>query len=116
MVQSCPLAKDDLDRYLAFREVKAADLLFSECLRRFENTSKRSAFSSMFGKNVVITKAAPKVVATTATTASKPQAVQKSISSYLYDSFLVDNMKKRDRAAVSAAKAATKVEKKKEIS
>jgi DNA polymerase elongation subunit (family B) len=108
MVQSCPLAKDDLDRYLAFRELKAADLLFSECLRRFENTSKRSAFSSMFGKNVVITqaKAAPKTATslTTTATTSKPAAVQKSISSYLYDSFLVDNMKKKERAAASAAK------------
>jgi hypothetical protein len=69
----------------------------------------------LLGKNVVITpKAVPKAAATneTVTTATKPQAVQKSISSYLYDSFLVDNMKKRDRAAISAAKA----EKKKEIS
>ena len=105
MVRGCPAASEDLDRYLAFREGKAAELLFSNCLKQFETTSKRSAMSSMFGGNVVIT---PKIAKTEGpkpvTSAAKPSTsakpvVQSSISNYLLDSFLVDNMKKKERAA-----------------
>lgn len=105
MVRGCPAASEDLDRYLAFREGKAAELLFSDCLKRFETTSKRSAMSSMFGGNVVIT---PKIAKTEAPTpltssAAKPSTsakpvVQSSISNYLLDSFLVSNIKKKERA------------------
>jgi len=48
ILRGCPTAAEDLDKYLAFREVKAAELLFSDCLKRFELTSKRSAFQAMF--------------------------------------------------------------------
>ena len=48
LLRGCPPVKD-LDRYLGFREGKAADLLFTDCLRRFENVAKRSAMVSMFG-------------------------------------------------------------------
>lgn len=117
MVQSCPLAKDDLDRYLAFRELKAADLLFSDCLKRFEMTSTRSAFSSMFGKNVVITKAAPKAIIAvpTVTTVTKPQAVQRKMSMYLHDIHIVDEINKKERAAKAAKKKEQANAKKKEL-
>ena len=48
MIRGCP-GVEDIDKYLAFREAKAAELLFSDCLKRFESTSKRSAMLSMFG-------------------------------------------------------------------
>ena len=48
LLRGCPPVKD-LDKYLGFREGKAADLLFTDCLRRFENVAKRSAMVSMFG-------------------------------------------------------------------
>ena len=119
LVKGCPSAQEDLDRYLAFREAKAADLLFSECLKKFERSSQRSAMTSMFGANVVITpkqkaasNASPALPAKPV--AEKPvaakQAVQKSISSFLYDSFLVDNIRKKDRAK-ERAKEKSKEEK-----
>ncbi|NDB70778.1 MAG: hypothetical protein EB015_22775, partial [Methylocystaceae bacterium] len=61
MIRGCPTAVDDLDKYLAFREAKAAELLFSDCLKRFEKASTRQAIATMFGGNAVIrTSAAPK--------------------------------------------------------
>jgi DNA polymerase elongation subunit (family B) len=117
MVKGCPTAAEDLDRYLGFREAKAAELLFSDCLKRFETASKRSAMATMFGGNAIITPmtrskttAAPtaasavtKAVSTTASaTVSKvaPKvAVQSSISNYLLDSFLVSNIRKKERQA-----------------
>ena len=118
MVRGCP-GVEDIDKYLAFREAKAADLLFSDCLKRFESTSKRSAMMSMFGSNAMITplKRTSATLAVSATsvsakstavqTSAKP-VVQKTMSSYLYDSFVVDNIKKKDRAkAKEKAVAAT---------
>jgi DNA polymerase elongation subunit (family B) len=119
MVKGCPTAAEDLDRYLGFREAKAAELLFSDCLKRFETASKRSAMATMFGGNAIITpmtrsKTAVIAAPTTASaltkavsaTASKalpavvPKvAVQSSISNYLLDSFLVSNIRKKERQA-----------------
>ena len=58
LVRGCPTAAEDLDRYLSFREAKAAQLLFSDCLKRFEKASTRTALTSMFGGKAVITTAA----------------------------------------------------------
>jgi len=116
MVKGCPTAAEDLDRYLGFREAKAAELLFSDCLKRFETASKRSAMATMFGGNAIITPMTrSKTVAVTpmevtstketTKTASKvtpsmPKvAVQSSISNYLLDSFLVSNIRKKERQA-----------------
>ena len=113
-VKGCP-DKSDLDKYLAFREAKAADLLFSDCLKVFESASKHSAMMNMFGSKAVITfkpaqrvsmkQIEPEEKTETAEKAEKapkalniPKATQKTISSYLYDSFLVDNIKKKERA------------------
>ena len=116
MVKGCPTAAEDLDRYLGFREARAAELLFSDCLKRFETASKRSAMATMFGGNAIITpmtrsktavmttaptaasavtKAAPKAAPLTA----PKVAVQSSISNYLLDSFLVSNIRKKERQA-----------------
>jgi hypothetical protein len=123
MVKGCPTAVEDLDRYLGFRESKAAELLFSDCLKRFETASKRSAMATMFGGNAIITPmtrskttviAAPtaasavtKAVSATASAtalsaapkAAPKVAVQSSISNYLLDSFLVSNIRKKERQA-----------------
>ena len=97
MVRGCPPASEDLDRYLAFREGKAADLLFSECLQRFENASKRTAMFSMFGSNVVIT---PKAAVTKEVVKKAPMkvATQTKMSSFLLDSYLVNEINKKQRA------------------
>jgi DNA polymerase elongation subunit (family B) len=122
MVKGCPTAAEDLDRYLGFREAKAAELLFSDCLKRFETASKRSAMATMFGGNAIITPmtrsktavismevtstkettktaAVPKVVSATVPKAVPKVAVQSSISNYLLDSFLVSNIRKKERQA-----------------
>ena len=123
MVKGCPTAVEDLDRYLGFREARAAELLFSDCLKRFETASKRSAMATMFGGNAIITPmtrskttviAAPSAAsavtkaasATASATVSKAApltapkvAVQSSISNYLLDSFLVSNIRKKERQA-----------------
>jgi len=117
MVKGCPTAVEDLDRYLGFREARAAELLFSDCLKRFETASKRSAMATMFGGNAIITPmtrskttAAPSAASavTKAVSATAPKAapltapkvaVQSSISNYLLDSFLVSNIRKKERQA-----------------
>jgi len=82
MIKGCPTSAEDLDKYLTFREAKAAELLFTECLQsealqkieminkkaaaqtelqnkrvaaQTELQNKRVAAVSMFGKNVIIT-------------------------------------------------------------
>ena len=116
MVKGCPTAAEDLDRYLGFREARAAELLFSDCLKRFETASKRSAMATMFGGNAIITPMtrSKTAVLTTAPSASKAAsatasavalkavpkvAIQSSISNYLLDSFLVSNIRKKERQA-----------------
>ena len=113
MVKGCPTAAEDLDRYLGFREARAAELLFSDCLKRFETASKRSAMATMFGGNAIITpmtrsktaaitaapRAAPAVVPNAALVVAPKVAVQSSISNYLLDSFLVSNIRKKERQA-----------------
>jgi hypothetical protein len=123
MVTKCPPKPDSMDgsletekmmdSWLAFRENIAAQLLFDECLKKFDSASRRNAIINMFGKNAVITtssstvmKATPKtssVIVKQPATKAKP-VVQATMSNYLLDSFLVDKMKKKERAAATAAK------------
>ena len=115
MIKGCPLVTENLDKYLAFREMKAAELLFSDCLKRFESASKRSAMFSMFGSNATITtkQAVPRnVIVQPETNVVKPavKQVQKTLSSFLYDSYLVSNINKKNRAAATASKKKTKEE------
>ena len=108
LVRGCPTAAEDLDRYLSFREAKAAQLLFSDCLKRFEKASTRTALTSMFGGKAVITAAAKeKTKAATAAVApsrSNPvrSATQRMMSSYMYDSMVVDSINKKQRAERAA--------------
>lgn len=46
-LDKCP-PLEDLDRYLGFREAKAGELLFRDCLRRFDATASRAAMIGMF--------------------------------------------------------------------
>ena len=128
MVQECPGIKD-LDKYLAFREAKAAELLFSDCLRKFEKISTRSAVMHMFkGKAVInaplkmtfakttVEEQVEEKVETSATSATsatsltpiKNKPVQKKMSSYIYDTHMVETMKKKERAEKKTANASKK--------
>jgi hypothetical protein len=108
MMRGCPTLAEDMDRYLAFREAKAAELLFQDCLKRFHVTSTRTAVMHMFGTNTIITpskatnaiKATIKATTKAETNASTIQSTktQTTMSSFLLDSFLVDTMKKKERA------------------
>jgi len=102
-----------LDAWLGFRENIAAQLLFSDCLKKFENTSRRNALYNMFGTSVKVTTSSSSkpqnkiVTPTVATTRGKPKVApttQKTISSFLMDSFIVDNIRKKDRATAAAKK------------
>jgi DNA polymerase elongation subunit (family B) len=119
MIKGCPSASDDLDKYLAIREAKAAELLFADCLKKLDTSSRRSAVLSMFGGKVSITTAprsTPAKMLVAETKNSMSQTVQKpktsqtqtSISSFLLDSYLVDNMKKKERAKQSQKEKETK--------
>ncbi len=123
MMKGCPSFETDLDRYLTFREGKAAELLFHDCLQRFHVTSTRSAVHHMFGGNVVITpltrpgvttRSAAVTASTKTVEIATKKVTQTTMSSFLYDSFLVDSIKKKERAAkkkkedaASAAASAT---------
>ena len=115
MMKGCPTITEDLDKYLAFREGKAAELLFGDCLKTFELASKRNAMTSMFGGNVIITSSRTKKadgIVTTATAntvkasvkgkVSTP-SVQTTMSSFLLDTMVVDNIKRNERAAKAKA-------------
>ncbi len=133
IMQKCPpyptadLSEDDWDKamgnYLSWREAQAAKLLFSDCLRRFETASRRNAMANFFGPKtqLVITesvKKSPSKITTTATatatattqkntvttsSVTKSGGIQTTMSNYLLDSMLVDNIKKKERAAKAAA-------------
>ena len=141
MVRSCPSAMEDIDQYLAIREAKAAELLFSDCLKRLDSSSRQSAFMNMFGGKISIqssTKSNESTVSTVSTESKKsaqPKELvqpkespankmipkpskQTTLSGFLLDSYLVDTIKKKERSkanatAASAAKAAKAVTDKK---
>ena len=126
MMKGCPTLEEDLDKYLAFREAKAAELLFQDCLKRFHVTSTRNAVMHMFGGKAVVTAktttsatssattsatssasyTGPTTRAATsaATTKKTTQTTQTTMSSFLLDSFLVDNIRKKERAAAKKKK------------
>lgn len=119
MIRGCPTAAEDLDRYLAFREARAAELLFEECLRRFKKASSAAAFQGMF-KQGTVTKGAPKAATAAASTdrvtrsstaaaaAAKPTAmVQMKMSSFMADKMIDFELKERDKEKRKKEKAAT---------
>ena len=120
LMKGCPKLEEDLDRYLTFREGKAAQLLFQDCLKRFHVTSTRNAVMQMFGGKAVVTAKTATTSTTTsattsashvvsrstssATTSASTKTTQTTMSSFLFDSFLVDNIKKKERAAAKKKK------------
>ena len=101
MLDKCP-QKSNIDVWLGFRENVAAQLLFSDCLKKFEKSSRHNAIYNMFGSNTVITTTKNDKVAQVPKV-QKPLS-QKPISSFLLDSFIVSNIKKNERASATAAK------------
>jgi hypothetical protein len=101
-----PDADKMLDSWLAFRENIAAQLLFNDCLKKFEGASRRNAITNMFGGATVVkttTSYVPVKAKPTNEVITKP-AVQMTMSSFLLDSMIVGNIKKKERAAAVAAK------------
>jgi len=128
MLRGCPSASDDLDKYLAIREAKAAELLFSDCLKKLDTSSRRSAVMNMFGGKATIsssrstkiielkekppTQTVAEAVAEAAVIKAK-NTTQLPISNFLLDSYLIETQKKKERAKAAAAKASiTKAAKK----
>jgi DNA polymerase elongation subunit (family B) len=126
MLSKCPAKPDNmdgsleaekmLDSWLGFREGLAAQLLFGDCLKKFENSSKKNAIMNMFGGKAVITtnsKATNKSVTTTNlsgvnTSGAKKPVVQATMSSFLLDSMIIGNIKKKEKAEAVKAKKANK--------
>jgi hypothetical protein len=126
MLRGCPLAVDDLDRFLAMREAKAAELLFAESLKTLDMDGTRLAMAHLFKGTATVVKRDVKepitrastsaaatrsseTSATSATTsaaetsvistaATKKPAIQMRMSSYLQDTMMMDEMKKKERA------------------
>ena len=84
------------------RENVAAKLLFSDCLKKFETSNRRNALVHMFGNNIIINTSKKAKIEKPA--AVKKQITQMPISNYLLDTFLVDNIRKNERASAVAAK------------
>jgi len=116
MITKCPIKPDmsdwsddaekQLDAWLGFRENVAAQLLFSDCLKKFESTSRRAAILGMFGGNVVVSQQSAKLTAKDVPKkptikASAPEVpkthTQKTLSSFVLDSYIVDNIKKKEK-------------------
>ena len=60
MLRGCPLAADDLDRFLAMREAKAAELLFADSLKTLDMDGTRLAMAHMFKGTATVVKRAIK--------------------------------------------------------
>jgi len=124
MIKECPTSAEDLDKYLIFREAKAAELLFTECLQsealqkieminkraaaQTELQNKRVAAVSMFGKNVIITPRTSTdemevVPSIKKEPVKKAPMVQQGISAFLHDGMVVDAINKKKRATAAAA-------------
>jgi hypothetical protein len=96
-----------LDSWLAFRENIAAQLLFTECLNRFDSASRRNALKNMFGGATIISTSrsiVPKSQNQVVNNAPVKSGVQMSMSSFLLDSMLVKDIKKNERKAATVAK------------
>ena len=114
MLTKCPCKPDIMDgsdsaekmlgAWLGFRENIAAQLLFSDCLKKFETSSRHSAIMNMFGGNAVITSTKSTTKTTTKQTVKSKTITQTPISGFLLDSFIVSNIKKNERATATAAK------------
>ena len=104
MLDKCPTPTDEntLAAWIGFRENIAAQLLFTDCLKKFEKTTRHSAMYSMFGGNMTITTKNTEKVPTIQK--SQKQLTQTPISNFLLDSFIVNNIKKNERSAAIAAK------------
>ena len=109
MLAKCPCkpgTEDDnekmLGAWLGFRENIAAQLLFNDCLKKFETSSRHNAIFNMFGGNAIITSSKSSKIVKSQTT--QKTITQTPISNYLLDSFIVSNIKKKERAAATAAK------------
>ena len=122
MLRGCPTAADDLDRFLATREAKAAELLFADSLKMLDMDGTRLAMAHMFKGAATVVKRAIKSdvkeeqsvpraatsgaassgaassTATASAAAAKKPAIQMKLSSYLQDSMMMDEMKKKERA------------------
>lgn len=112
MLNSCPL---DAEKAISYREQKAAELLFSECLQRFDLANRRVAMTNFFGVKTELRPVVSTVKTRSMTNSvaenlapAKPKPVQKTISSFLYDSYLVETMNKKKREATAAAKKKAK--------
>jgi len=112
MVHDCPTAAEDLDKYLAIREAKAADLLFSDCLKKLDASSRRSAVVNMFSGRATVTTTVrmsvpkPNTLASTATSVKPKATIQTTMSNYMMDAYLLESMKKKAKAKTDAEKKA----------
>ncbi len=102
-----------LDSWLAFRENIAAQLLFNDCLKKFESYSRKNALVNMFGSNTIISQIRPSIPQKSKSETCLEKKVeiqrstptiQKTMSSFLLDSYIVDGIKKKERSAATAAK------------
>lgn len=121
-VAKCP-PMEKLDAYLGFREAKAGELLFTDCLRRFEATASRAAMIGMFRLNPSVGAGAgakrdvsmePSVnpvaeatmIIASGTKEVNGKTVQRKISAFLLDGQIVSTATKRRAKSAKAAMAA----------
>jgi hypothetical protein len=102
-----------LDGWLGFREAVAARLLFGDCLKKFETSSRRNAIVNMFGAGAIIKAANTNTNISTVVKRSpklesvikQPVITQKTMSSFLLDKMIIGDIKKKEKAtAVKKAK------------
>lgn len=132
MVRGCPTAKENLDKYLAFREGVAAKLLFTDALRRYDGQHATTSAKALFGDRIIVTERMTTVKTIMVAEANgkdgkdgkdgvkdvkkgKQTSLLKNVtstmkqttmSSYLFDAALLEGVNQRRRSArAQAAKA-----------
>jgi DNA polymerase elongation subunit (family B) len=120
MVKGCPTAKENLDKFLVFREGVAAKLLFTDALQWYNHQHATKSARALFGDRIIVTeriltvsqvgpsdsgakekktgkKAGAKGVSLLQSVTSTMK--QTTMSSFLLDSALLDGVNQRKRNA-----------------
>ena len=74
MLRGCPTAAEDLDRFLAMREAKAAELLFADSLKALDMDGTRLAMAHLFKGAATVVKRAVKGSSASAATSAASTA------------------------------------------
>ena len=115
MLKGCPTAAENLDKYLAFREKVASELLFDRCLHTCRAAASVAGFNALFRGHATVSKRVTTAPSSSSSSSSssngkqeaapkKAVYVQKTMSSFMADAFMMMEIKAKDKKIAAARK------------